>query len=184
MTEPKEEIVNKVANSGLETINLDDFYVEGERVVIDFKDHLFEGLILREKDFRNYLKNEDWSKYKNKFVAITSTTDAIIPQWAYMLLASELQPYAKKVVAGNIETLETLLFNDSLKEKLHPELYNEKRVMIKGCGDKQLPVSAFSDAVSILKPFVKSIMYGEACSNVPIYKSKTNEKQKISAPNP
>lgn len=172
METESEEIKNKVANSGLEPLNLGDFYPEGERVVIDLKDHLFEGLILREKDFRAYLKNEDWSKYKNKYVAITSTADAIIPQWAYMLLASELEPYAKKVVSGNRGVLETLLYTESLKENLHPENYKDKRVMIRGCGDKELPLSAFSDAVTLLKPYAKSIMYGEACSNVPIYKSK------------
>jgi hypothetical protein len=173
MDNETEEIKNKVANSGLETIDLGDFYPKGERVIIDLKDHLFEGLILREKDFRTFLKNEDWAKYQNKFVAITSTTDAIIPQWAYMLLASELQPYAKKVVSGNCDTLEAIIFSESIHEKLHPENYKDKRVMIRGCGDKELPVSAFSDAVTLLKPYAKSIMYGEACSNVPIYKSKS-----------
>jgi hypothetical protein len=167
-----EEIKNKVANSGLEPLNLGDFYPEGERVVIDLKVHLFEGLILREKDFRQFIKNEDWRKYQDKFVAITSTADAIIPQWAYMLLASELQPFAKMVVSGNKETLEAIIFRESLKEKLHPENYSGKRVMIRGCGDKELPISAFSDAVTLLKPYAKSIMYGEACSNVPIFKSK------------
>ena len=173
MAEKTEEIKNKVANSGLEPLNLGDFYPDGERVTIDLKDHLFEGLILREKDFRTFLKNEDWSKYQNKFVAITSTADAIIPQWAYMLLASELEPYAKKVVSGNRDTLEAIIFSESIKEYLHPEEYKNKRVMIRGCGDKELPVSAFSEAVTLLKPYAKSIMYGEACSNVPIYKSKS-----------
>lgn len=173
MSTEAEEIKNKVANSGLEPLNLGDFYPEGERVVIDLKDHLFEGLILREKDFRAYLKNEDWTKYKDKFIAITSTADAIIPHWAYMLLASELQPYAKKVVSGNSDTLEAVLFSEAIREKLHPENYKDKRVMIRGCGDKELPLSAFSDAVTLLKPYAKSIMYGEACSNVPIYKSKS-----------
>ncbi len=173
MNNEAEEIKNKVANSGLEALDLGDFYTQGERVVIDLKDHLFEGLILREKDFRAFLKNEDWTKYENKFVAITSTTDAIIPQWAYMLLASELQPYAKKVVSGNRDTLEAIIFSETIREKLHPENYKGKRVMIRGCGDKELPLSAFSDAVMLLKPYAKSIMYGEACSNVPIYKSKS-----------
>lgn len=171
MAEETDEIKNKVANSSLEPLNLGDFYPEGERIIIDLKEHLFEGLILREKDFRTYLKNEDWTKYQNKYVAITSTADAIIPQWAYMLLASELEPYAKKIVSGNRDTLETVLYTESLKENLHPEKYKDKRVMIRGCGDKDLPVTAFSDAVTLLKPYVKSIMYGEACSNVPIYKS-------------
>ena len=173
MNTEAEEIKNKVANSGLEPLNLGDFYPEGERVIIDMKDHLFEGLILREKDFRAFLKNEDWTRYKNKFVAITSTADAIIPQWAYMLLASELQPYVKKVVSGNLDTLEAMIFSESLIEHLHPENYKDKRVMIRGCGDKELPISAFSEAVILLKPYAKSIMYGEACSNVPIYKSKS-----------
>jgi hypothetical protein len=173
MVEETDEIKNKVANSSLEPLNLGDFYPEGERISIDLKDHLFEGLILREKDFRAYLKNEDWTKYQNKFVAITSTADAIIPQWAYMLIASELEPYAKKVVSGNRDTLETVIYTESLRENLHPENYKDKRVMIRGCGDKELPLSAFSDAVALLKPYVKSIMYGEACSNVPIYKSKS-----------
>jgi len=173
MSNEVEEIKNKVANSGLEPLNLGDFYPEGTRVIIDLKDHLFEGLILKEKDFRAFLKNEDWSKYQNKYVAITSSTDAIIPHWAYMLLASELQPFAKKVVSGNSDTLEAIIFSESIKENLHPEQYKDKRVMIRGCGDKELPISAFSDAVTLLKPYAKSIMYGEACSNVPIYKSKT-----------
>lgn len=172
MAEETDEIKNKVANSSLEPLNLGDFYPEGERVIIDLKDHLFEGLILREKDFRQFLKSEDWANYQNKFVAITSSTDAIIPQWAYMLLASELQPYARKVVSGNRDTLETVLYSESIKEHLHPEKYKDKRVMIRGCGDKELPASAFSDATILLKPYAKSIMYGEACSNVPIYKSK------------
>jgi hypothetical protein len=172
MASEVEEIKNKIAESGLESIDLKDFYSPGERVIIDMKDHLFEGLILKEKDFRQFVKTEDWSKYKNKFVAVTSTADAIIPTWAYMLITSELQAYAKKVVCGTAETLETVLFHDAIIEKLKPEQYKDKRVMIKGCGDIEIPVSAFADAVSILKPHVKSLMYGEACSNVPIYKSR------------
>lgn len=167
------EIKNKIAQSGLISIDLKDFYPEGEKVVIDMKDHLFEGLILKEKDFRQFVKNEDWNKYNGKYVAITSTADAIIPTWAYMLLTSELQPFAKKVVCGSPQTLEAILFHDAIAEKLKPEEYKDKRVMIKGCGDKEIPVSAFVEATNLLKPFVKSIMYGEACSNVPIYKSKS-----------
>jgi len=173
MSSETEIIKNKISESGLVSIDLKDFYPEGERVIIDMKDHLFEGLILKEKDFRQYVKTEDWSKYKNKYVAITSTADAIIPTWAYMLLSSELQAYAKKVVCGTPETLEAVLFHDTVNEKLKPEQYADKRVMIKGCGDKEIPASAFVEATAMLKPFVKSIMYGEACSNVPIYKSRS-----------
>ncbi|HTA82868.1 MAG TPA: DUF2480 family protein [Bacteroidia bacterium] len=173
MAEEVEEIKNKIAESGLVSIDLKDFYPAGARAVIDMKDHLFEGLILKEKDFRAFVKNEDWSKYQDKYVAITSTADAIIPTWAYMLLTSELQPYAKKVVCGTPETLETVLFHETILEKLKPEQYADKRVMIKGCGDVEIPASAFVDAVNLLKPFVKTIMYGEACSNVPIYKSRS-----------
>jgi hypothetical protein len=173
MDNETETIKNKVAESGLVSIDLKDFYSKGERIVIDMKDHLFEGLILKEKDFRQYVKTEDWNKYKGKYVVITSTADAIIPTWAYMLLSSELQAYAKKVICGTPEALETVLFHDSIKENLKPEQYKDKRVMIKGCGDIEIPASAFAEATALLKPYVKSIMYGEACSNVPIYKSKS-----------
>ncbi len=173
MSNETEIIKNKVAESGLVSIDLKDFYPQGERVVIDMKDHLFEGLILKEKDFRQWVKNEDWKKYQDKFVVITSTADAIIPTWAYMLITSELQQYANKVVCGSKETLETVLFHDSIAKNLKPEQYKDKRVMIKGCGDIEIPASAFVEATAMLKPYVKSIMYGEACSNVPIYKSRS-----------
>jgi len=173
MNDETETIKNKVAESGLVSIDLKDFYPQGERLVIDMKDHLFEGLILKEKDFRQFVKSEDWTQYKGKFVAITSTADAIIPTWAYMLISSELQAYASKVVCGSPETLETVLFHDTISEKLNPEQYQDKRVMIKGCGDLDIPASAFVEATNRLKPYVKSIMYGEACSNVPIYKSRS-----------
>ena len=173
MSNEVEEIKNKIAESGLISIDLKDFYSVGDRAIIDMKDHLFEGLILKEKDFRQFVKDEDWSKYKDKYIAITSTADAIIPTWAYMLITSELEPFARKVVCGAPETLETVLFHEKIIEKLHPEQYHDKRVMIKGCGDIEIPASAFTDAVTLLKPHVKSIMYGEACSNMPIYKSRS-----------
>ena len=145
-----DEIENKIAQSGLISIDLKDFYQSGERVIIDMKDHLFEGLILKEKDFRAFVKNEDWAKYKGKYVAITSTADAIIPTWAFMLISSELQPYAKRVVCGTLDTLETVLFHDAIAEKLKPEQYKDKRVMIKGCGDIEIPASAFVEHQSLL----------------------------------
>jgi uncharacterized protein DUF2480 len=167
----EKEIVNKVAESGLITINLEDFYQDGERVVFDMKEHLFEELLLKEKDFREFVKTNDWSKYKDKFVAIICSNDAIVASWAYMLVAASLQPYAKKNVFGNLETLETVLFHDSLL-KINTEDYRDQRIIIKGCSDKPVPVSAYVELTSLLRPVVKSIMYGEPCSTVPVYKSK------------
>jgi len=167
----EKEIVNKVAESGLITINLEDFYPEGERVVFDMKDHLFEELLLKEKDFREFVKTNDWTKYKTKFVAVTCSNDAIVASWAYMLVAASLQPFAKKIIFGNLEILETVLFHDALS-KINPEDYRDQRIIIKGCSDKPVPVSAYVELTSLLQPVVKSIMYGEPCSTVPVYKSK------------
>ncbi len=165
-----EAIENKIAQSGLVSIDLKEYHTAGEREVIDLKYHLFEGLILKEKDFRDFLKKEDWGKYSGKLVAITSTADAIIPAWAYMLLTAALQPFARKVVCGSLQRLEEVLFHDSIAAGLHPEQYKDKRVMIKGCGDVEIPLSAFSEATALLLPYARSVLYGEACSNVPIYK--------------
>ncbi len=163
------EIVNKVSESGLITIDLEEYYPLGERVVFDIKDHLFQGLILREKDFREYIKNEDWNKYKNKYVALICSADAIVPTWAYMLLATQLEPIAKKVVFGDLETLETILYNEILS-KINPADYQDARIVIKGCGDLPVPKAAYVQITSLLRPVAKSIMYGEPCSTVPLYK--------------
>ncbi|MFI5219514.1 MAG: DUF2480 family protein [Bacteroidia bacterium] len=167
----EKEIINKVEESGLVTINLEDFYSEGERVLFDIRSLLYEELVLKEKDFREFVKSNDWSVYKNKYVAITCSNDAIVASWAYMLLASVLQPFAKKIVFGDLKELEEELFHDSL-QKINPELYRNQRVVIKGCGDIPVPVSAFVEITALLRPVVKSIMYGEPCSTVPVYKSK------------
>jgi Protein of unknown function (DUF2480) len=166
-----EEIVNKVAQSGLITIDLEDFYQEGERELIDIKDHLFQGLILREKDFREYIKNESWEKYQNKFIAIYCSADAIIPTWAYMLLTIHLEPHAKKIIFGNLENLETTLYYERL-QKLNIEQYRDARIVIKGCGNLPVPKSAYVELTRLLKPVAKSIMYGEPCSTVPLFKKK------------
>src|SRR4051812_2732857 len=165
-----EEIKNKVAESGLITIDLEEFYVEGERVVLDIKPLLFHELILKEKDFREFIKQEDWSKYKDKLVAITCTNDAIVPTWAYMLLSLSLQPFAKKIVFGNLELLENILFDEALN-KLDLSQYKDARVVIKGCSNKPVPVNAYVKLCSALKPYAKSMMYGEPCSTVPLYKA-------------
>lgn len=164
-----EEIINKVENSGLITIDLGDLYLPGERVLIDIKDQLFQELILREKDFREFIKTHDWSKYKDKYIALTCSADAIIPDWSWMLLASALEPFSKKIVFGSIEVLETVLF-DEILSSFEVESYRDKRIVIKGCGDKPVPKSAYIELTRKLRPVVKSLMYGEPCSTVPVYK--------------
>ena len=167
----EKEIINRVDQSGLTEINLENFYPKGERVLIDMKDHLFQGLILKEKDFREFVKNENWIKYKDKFVAITCSADAIVPTWAYMLLSASIQPFAKHVVFGDLKTLETILFTESLS-KINPEDFRDKRAVIKGCGTIPIPESAYVELTRILTPVAKSIMYGEPCSTVPVMKKK------------
>ena len=163
------EIINKVALSGIITIDLEEFYPQGERVLLDIKEQLFQGLILREKDFREFVKNQDWSKYKNKYVALICSADAIIPTWAYMLLATQLEPHANKVIFGDLEVLETVLYNEILS-RLDINNYKDARVVIKGCGQLPVPKAAYVEIARLLRPVAKSIMYGEACSTVPLYK--------------
>lgn len=165
------EIINKVAESGLITIDLEEYYPKGERVVLDIKNLLYQGLILKEKDFREFIKNEDWNKYKDKYVALICSADAIVPTWAYMLLAAHLEPFAKKIVFGDLETLETVLYNKILSE-INLSNYKDARVIIKGCGDLPVPKAAYVEITNLLRPFAKSIMYGEPCSTVPLYKKK------------
>jgi hypothetical protein len=162
-------IVNKVAESGLITIDLEEYYPQEETAVFDMKDHLFMGLILKEKDYREGLKNLDWSVYQNKNVYITCSADAVIPIWAYMLAASYLQPVAKEIVFGNEDFLHRALFLKNLS-KINPADFADKRVVIKGCGDKSISETAYVEITKLLRPVVKSIMYGEPCSTVPIYK--------------
>ncbi|MHB1176815.1 MAG: DUF2480 family protein [Daejeonella sp.] len=165
----QENIVNKVAQSGLVSFDLAELYPQGERVLYDIKDNLFQGLILREKDFREFIKEHNWEQYSGKYLAVTCTADAIVPTWAYMLLANRLAPYAKTVVFGNLEMLEIILFERAL-EKLDLEKYRDQRIVIKGCGEIPVPESAFIDLTVKLTGVTRSIMYGEPCSTVPIYK--------------
>ena len=165
----EDQFINKVAQSGLITIDLEEFYPPGERVVFDIKGFLFQELILREKDFREALKNHDWKNYADKYVSLICSADAIVPTWAYMLIVSYLEPYAKQIVFGNLETLETILYNDILS-KLPIDQYKDARIVIKGCGNLPVPKAAYVQLTSLLKPVAKSIMYGEPCSTVPIYK--------------
>mgnify|MGYP001416698226 CR=1 FL=1 len=169
--EIQETIVNKVAQSGLVTVDLADFAPQGERVVYDIKDNLFHGLILREKDFREFVRTHDWESYRDKYVAIVCTADAIVPTWAYMLLANRLQPYAKDIVFGDLATLETVLYERAL-EGVDMEKFRDQRVVVKGCGDIAIPESAFVKFTAMLSKVAKSIMYGEPCSTVPVFKRK------------
>ena len=163
------KIVNKVADSGLISIDLEEFYPEGERVLFDLKGLLYEELILKEKDFREHIKKTDWLFYKDKFVAVTCSVDAVIPTWAYMLVTTQLEPYARKIVFGDLKTLESVIFSEILS-RLETEIYRDKRIVIKGCSNKPVPEAAYVELTRILRPVAKSIMYGEPCSTVPVYK--------------
>jgi len=169
--EIQENFVNKVAASGLVTLNLEDYFHQGERIVYDIKDNLFHGLMLREKDFREFIKSHDWSVYADKNIAIICSADAIVPTWAYMLLASKMKPYANEVIFGSLHTLEAMLFVRALS-KIDVNSFANERVVIKGCADIEVPIAAYVEITSLLTPVVKSIMYGEPCSTVPIYKRK------------
>ena len=166
-----EEIINRVSNSKLKTFDLEEIYPEGKRVLFDVKDWLFQELILKETDFRESVKNHDWSQYKNSFVAISCSVDAIIPSWAFMLVASELIPFANKVVIGDLELLDTTIYQE-LISFLDFKEFADAPVIIKGCANKPIPNSAYAFLIEKLQPIAKSIMFGEACSTVPLYKSK------------
>lgn len=167
----QENITNRVAQSGLISFDLAGLFPSGERVVYDIKDNLFHGLILKEKDFREFVKQHDWTQYQGKNVAVTCSADAVVPTWAYMLLANRMAPYADNVVFGSPEILENVIFERAI-EKLDIENYRDQRIVIKGCGDIAVPVSAYVKLTAKLTAVAKSIMYGEPCSTVPIFKRK------------
>jgi hypothetical protein len=164
-----EEIKNKVANSVLEVFDLEDYYPIGTRTQIDISKWLYEGFLLKEKDFREALKNHDWTQYQGHFVAIHCSTDAIIPAWASILVASHVLPFVGKAVLGNLSDLETSMYQELLS-KIDYSVYKDKPVIIKGCSKKPVPESAYILAIQHLQPVAKSIMYGEACSAVPLFK--------------
>lgn len=165
------EIINRVALSPLITLDLEELYPQGERVVYDIKDNLFQELILKEKDFRAFVKGHDWSQYKGKNVAITCSVEAIVPTWAYMLLAINLEAFANHVVFGTLEDLENSLFQKMISE-LNIEEYQDKKIVVKGCGNLPIPTFAYIELTRVLKPLAKSLMYGEPCSTVPIFKKR------------
>ncbi|AUS04713.1 DUF2480 family protein [Pseudotamlana carrageenivorans] len=166
-----DEIINRVANSKLVTVNLEDYYPQGKRVLFDIKDWLYEGFILREKDFRNQVASFDWSQFQDQYVALTCSSDAIIPGWAYMLLSIQLQPVAKKIIVGSLDNLETSIYQDVINQ-LDVSEFEGKPIIIKGCSNKPVPQNAYIMLANKLQPVAKSIMYGEACSSVPLYKNK------------
>ncbi|MDC6366386.1 MULTISPECIES: DUF2480 family protein [Flavobacteriaceae] len=166
-----DEIVNRVAQSKLVTFDLEELYPEGQRITLDIKDWLYEGIILKEKDFRKYVDEQDWSAYQNTYVALYCSTDAIIPGWAFMLVASRLNPFVKKVVVGNMEDLETAIYQELLNS-LDTAPFADKPVIIKGCSNKPVPENAYIMAMSKIQQVAKSVMYGEACSSVPLFKRK------------
>jgi hypothetical protein len=165
----EDEIVNKVANSTLEVFDLEDYYPVGIRTQIDISQWLYEGIILKEKDFRESLKNHNWTIYQDHFVAINCSSDAIIPAWASILVTSHVASFAKKVILGTITDLESSIFQEIL-QKLDYTKYKDKPVILKGCSKKPVPESAYVLAIQYLQPLAKSIMYGEACSAVPLFK--------------
>jgi len=169
----KEEIINRVTNSKLAVLDLEDYYPEGKRVLIDIKDWLFDGFVLREKDFREHIKQHNWSQYQDNYVALTCSTDAIIPAWAYMLIILELESISKKTIIGDLETLESSIYQDIIIY-LNLDVFKNKPVIIKGCSNKPVPRNAFLMITEKLKPIATSIMYGEACSSVPLFKKSKN----------
>ncbi len=168
-----DEIVNRIAKSPLVTIDLEDFYPEGRRMVFDLKDFLYEELILREKDFREQLKNHDWTQYQDAFVAMDCSTDAIIPSWAFLLVATYLQPYAKKIIKGNLIDLETSLYQEIISN-MDVSSYEGKKIIIKGCSKKPVPDAAYIQLIEKIQPHIQSLMFGEACSTVPLLKKKSS----------
>ena len=164
-------IFNRVAESKLITFDLEKLYQIGDRITIDLSQWLDKGIILREKEFRLKLKQHNWKAYRNQFVAIYCSTDAVLPAWASLLVTTYLQPYAKKVVMGTLVDLETNLFTEEIK-KINISSFKDKAIIIKGCSDKKVPEDSYVQLISRLQPVVKSLFYGEACSSVPLFKKK------------
>jgi hypothetical protein len=165
------EIINKIANSKLVTIDLEDYYPKGERILFDIKQWLFQELILKEKDFRASLEQYDWSTLTGSYVALTCSADAIIPSWAYLLIATKAAPFAKKVVVGDLNLLESSIYQKIIDD-FDIEMIKDKPVIIKGCANKPIPASAYTQLIEKILPIANSIMYGEACSTVPLFKKQ------------
>ena len=162
-------IINRVAASSLKVFDLEEHYVAGPRVVLDIKDQLYQGMMLKEKTFREFIRTHDWSQYRDQFVAITCSADAIVPTWAYMLLTSSLQPFARMIVFGGLEELESKIYFDTLS-RIDWSEYADAKVVIKGCSKVAVPTAAYVEATRLMRQYAASIMYGEPCSTVPVFK--------------
>lgn len=167
-----DEIVNKVAKSPLVSIDLEDYLHDGEFIIFDLKDALYEGIILREKDFRNFIKENNWSAYMDKNVGLVCTADAIVPTWAYMLLVTKVKEFANVVTFGKEEAIEKALIDQAIERCLTENELTDKKVVIKGCGNVKSIEYAYTKITEKLFPIVSSLMYGEPCSTVPIFKRK------------
>lgn len=163
------EIVNRIANSPIVTFKLEEHVPQGDRILMDVKDRLFQGMILRERDFRNWIKEHDWSQYEGQHVAITCSVDALVQTWAYMILQSKLQPHAATVVFGGLEELEKQLWMNEL-DKVDWSQFADRPVVVKGCSDIEVPTGVYVEATRRLMPHAKKISYGEPCSTVPVWK--------------
>lgn len=169
--EIQENIVNKVAQSGLITVDLANYAPKANITVYDIKNNLFHGLILKEKDFREFVKEHDWSQYQDQHITIQCSTDAIVPTWAYMILANKLSPFAKSIHFGTEQEAKNEIFLEAIKQIDYSQ-FIDQRIVVKGCGDIFIPEAAFVSFTNKLTPVAKSIMYGEPCSTVPVYKRK------------
>ncbi|MDH4092837.1 MAG: DUF2480 family protein [Cyclobacteriaceae bacterium] len=171
MEKEHDQIINKVAASALVTFDLEQYFQPGERILFDIKDQLFQGLIIREKDFREFTRNHNWAQYQDKFVAICCSADAIVPTWAYMLLAISLQPFARRVMFGTLDDLEITLFQERLAG-VNWSQFKGAKVVIKGCSKVNVPVAVYVEATNKLMPHASSLMFGEPCSTVPLFKKR------------
>lgn len=170
-----EEIVNRVASSSLITFDLEDLYTPGERVEFDIAPHLYQGLILREKEFRDFVKTNDWAQYTDRLVAVKCSADAVVPTWAYMLVAIALSPFSRHLIFGSLEELEIDLFRKRL-EKINWLDYKDTKVVVKGCSKVNVPTTLYVEVASKLTPLVSSLMFGEPCSTVPLFKRNNSKK--------
>lgn len=166
----EDQIINKVAQSGLVSIDLEELFPPYPAMIFDIKDALYEGIILKEKEFRAYLKKVDWKGYGGAYVGIHCSADAIVPTWAYMLVALSLEGIARKIMHGGMDVVEQVLWSDHLQATIHPQEYLGKKVVVKGCSKRRVPECAYIDVSVLLHPYVQSLMYGEPCSTVPLYK--------------